>query len=320
MKVIRSTLYHNLANLLSAGVPILKSLSAAASGIKGDLPKVFLTLNNTISAGGTLAEAMAEYPKSFPALDIMVIEAGETSGKLPESLETLSQWYSFLTRIKRLATSRMMLPVMIIHIAAVVAPVPLLVFSDFDIVLYIKQMVSILAWLYVPVAIIFAVLRLTPRTGPLRRLLDDLTLRIPLLGLGLRYLAMSRYCRAFHMLYNAGIPITRCARQAVELTGNCVIADMFEGGYRSCSAGNPISEGFSDKLPADFLHIWQTAEQAGKLDEATKRLAERTGETAEFVLDNFSQWLPRLVYFLVCILLVILIMRNLGLVMGMVNN
>ena len=51
-------------------------------------------------------------------------------------------------------------------------------------------------------------------------------------------------------------------------------------------------------------------------DRISAAMAEATGEKAEWLFDEFARWLPKLIYFLVSVLIIILILRNAGMVLG----
>jgi type II secretory pathway component PulF len=157
----------------------------------------------------------------------------------------------------------------------------------------------------VPIAAIFIVVRYTPKTGPLRTLLDEVTLMIPLLGRAARQLALSRFCRTFQMLYATGtVPIAECVRKAAELSGNTIMRRRLMGGTRSAEAGQSIGEGFPASLPAEFVASWQVGEESGKLDETAVRLADQYAENSERLMALLAVWIPRLVYVLVSLYLV----------------
>jgi type II secretory pathway component PulF len=118
------------------------------------------------------------------------------------------------------------------------------------------------------------------------------------------------------MLYKAGVPITQCAETSPSLTGNIVIAELFQGGADSAQTGEPVSNGFSDRLPIELLDLWHIGEESGELDSVTKRLADMYADKAELLLTEFSKWLPKLAYFIVCIIMVIQIFKGYGMIMG----
>lgn len=298
-------MYHKLSLLLRAGVPVLQSLYNATKSSRGKIKKALSAVADSVSRGDNLAEAMSKHPKVFMPLDVILVEAGQESGNLTDVLEFLSQWYGFRNRLRRSIVSGMVLPIFLIHFAAVVGPAPGFVLKQYSLTQYYLQVVVILGLLYVPTIIILAILHLTPKTGLPRLFLDALALRIPLLGQAIKNLALGRFCRAFAMLYRAGVPVIHSVEIASGVTGNAVITRMVKGGADSGRAGNLISAGFSSKLPPDLLSIWQVGEDTGKLDEAVERLADEFSEVAELLFAKLAKWMPRLVYFAICIVMAV---------------
>jgi len=301
MKSNRAVVYNNLSVMLEAGVPIVRSLRTVGSGGKGPVAGTFDSLADLASSGVGLPEAMAKYPKVFRPLDVLVAEIGQNSGNLPESFKQLSDWYDFCTRMRRIFISGLILPVLVLHIAAVVSGLPFFLLGHIDLTGYFICAVRILAMFYVPVMVFLVIMRLRLTAGAVRRLVDLITLKIPVLGRAVRELALSRYCRAFHMLLSAGVPAVQCAEKSAELTGNVIMAGRLRSAAESARAGNTFSEGFSDELPAIFVESWRIGEETGSLDDVTLRLAESTGQTAEWRFTQFAKWLPRIAYFLFCI-------------------
>ncbi|MCK5175030.1 MAG: type II secretion system F family protein [Planctomycetes bacterium] len=312
MATDRGGVYHNLSVLMSAAVPIFQTLDNVAKNTGGKFGRVFRGIAAYVRQGDRLSQAMSRYPKVFPELDIVLVNAGEESGNLAEVMGFLSRWYDFVKRIRRIILSGMVLPVFLIHITAFLAPVPELVLSTISKHQYLIQAAWTLSYLYIPVLAILCILRFTPRKGPLRFLLDTFILVTPVLGRAVRHLALSRFCRSFVMLYKAGIPIIQCAESAIDVTGNLVVARQLKGGLASGRTGHPISEGFSRTLPNDFLSIWQVGEDTGKLDEAVERLAEEYATSAEMLFEELARWLPRLIYFLICGMMAMKIMGGYG--------
>ena len=96
-----------------------------------------------------------------------------------------------------------------------------------------------------------------------------------------------------------------------------VFAGWVEGGARSASTGNNVSEGFSPgQLPLDFIEAWQVGEESGKLEDVTLRLADNAGEQAELLFTELAKWLPRVVYFFICLWMVVKIFQGFSLIWG----
>ena len=312
MKSSRALIYNNLSLMLASGLPMLRSLTTAVSGMRGGLADAFKALAKGVSSGEGLAETMARYPKVFNQIDVLVVEAGDKSGNLPECLKLLSNWHAFCGRLKRIFVSGIMLPLMLIFLVAILDPAPALFLGRINMIQYLFRVVGILVLFFSPAAMIFAVVRLTPKGGFLRRRLDGFTLTIPVLGKAVQQLALSRYCHVFYMLFKGGVPIVQCAKKASEHTGNAIITNMLAGGAESALAGSLVSEGFSGYLPQDFINRWQIGEKCGELDNVVGHLAKNSSETAEGIFTELGKWIPRLIYWLVCGFIIVSIFRNAG--------
>lgn len=310
MSKSHAAIYHNLSVLLEAGLPILKVLNTASKGLKGKASKTLPKIAEDVSKGADLAGAMAEHSNVFEPLDLILIEAGEHSGDLVQVFETLSAWHNFQLKLKRIILSGMLLPVLMITAAALLAPIPSVALGGGGVLYYIMQVFLILAVFYIPVALILAVVYLTPKHGNPRTILDEFVLRVPVLGKAVNALSLSRYCNCFAMLFTAGVPITDCAEKSAECVDNVVIADWLRGGARSARRGNSIGKGFSKRLDLQFLNLWEVGEESGELDNAVQRMAENYTATAEFLFVELAKWLTRIAYAFVCAIIIIKIFQG----------
>lgn len=300
----RATAYHNLSIMLDAGLPTLRALDTAVAGLRGHLPRVFSRLSQAVSKGEPLAQTMAKYPSTFAPLDVTIIDAAETSGSLPEAFKLLSDWYTFTDRMKRRMLSGLMLPLVVLSIAAFVSPGPDFLLGKITSVQYLGSVVKTLAIFFVPAMLVFIGMSLTKQQGLFRTIFDYAILRVPMFGRVIYKLAISRFCRAFYMLYKAGVPIIQSVDKAALVSGNAKIRSMLRGGVDSAKAGDQVSIGFSKKLPPEFIQIWQIGEESGSLDNCSKRLADIYADSAEMMLTELANWLPKIAYFLVILMIV----------------
>jgi len=72
-------------------------------------------------------------------------------------------------------------------------------------------------------------------------------------------------------------------------------------------------------LDAQFA-IWRVGEETGELDNAAERLADSTADRAELMFTELSQWLPRVVYLLVCLLMVKFILSGYASIINSYSN
>lgn len=293
----RVNLYHNLAIMLNSGVPIIRALQNAHK--VGRYGRLFKEVEADVASGMSLADIVELHKKEFEPLDRTLITIGEQTGQTAEMFEMLSQWYAFRQRVSRTIRAGMLLPMFYIHAASILIPVVPFALGGWDVSVYFRLMFTILAIFYIPGLAILGILYFTPEQGILRYILDAILVHLPLIGKGIRELALSRYCKTFSIMLKAGVPILECARMATDSTANAVIRNRLAGAYEKARVGEEMSKGFSRSLPAEFISIWEIGEESGELDESAARLGDMHAENAERIFGLVSKLLPFGVYLLV---------------------
>ena len=311
-----SIFYYNLSTMLDAGVPILRTLEVARQGSRRGIKRIISKIEETVRQGNTLAEAMKMHPKTFSHFDLSAIDAAERAGGLAEVFKLLSEWHEFVKKIRNRILSGLVLPAGILVIAAFVAPLPFLFLRSYSLSQSILESIRILATFIVPAAILYAIIKYTPKTGYLRYIIDSIALWIPILGKAIRYLAVSRYCSTFYILTKAGVPVVDTAFSATDACTNAVIADRLRGGALSARNGQPMSEGFREPISEGFIELWKVAEESGQMEQAVKKLADLNADSALLKFEQFGYWLPRFIYVLICIMIISLIFRNFSAIQG----
>lgn len=307
--------YHNLSLMLEAGVPVLKALRHSGAVAKGRLPRTFNALAEQVAEGESIADAMKKHRRVFAPLDVQMIQVGEESGNLPLMVNELSKWYALCNDLNKTILAGMVFPLLIFNFVAILIPgvnylVELINGGNPSVASFVWGVVNILWLLYVPMIVILLIIKFTPKTGPLRWLLDRVSLKIPFLGYALKHLAISRFTRNFCLCYSAGVPMLRTCQVAMDGTGNAVVASWFKRTLEVVKAGKPVTNGLPrDKLSADVIASWETGEQAGKLDITTERLANHASERSMNMFKQIGYWLPKIVYGLVAMYMISQILK-----------
>jgi type II secretory pathway component PulF len=98
---------HNLAILYRSGIPIVQALQLC-QGLVGSpvVEAAVATVEESVKTGSTISEAIRAQP-IFPPLLLRMIIMGETTGKLDEALQNVSDYYNEIIprRIKKLLTT-----------------------------------------------------------------------------------------------------------------------------------------------------------------------------------------------------------------------
>lgn len=81
----------HLSVMLKSGLTIVEALEIAADSAQGKLKKVLMGVLKSVKSGQSLSSSFGRYPKVFSATFVSATMAGESSGTLEESLETLAE-------------------------------------------------------------------------------------------------------------------------------------------------------------------------------------------------------------------------------------
>lgn len=297
-----SLFYRSLGQLLESGVPITRALeSASGSGLAAARGLV-----GRIEAGDTLGEAFATRPDLFSAEQVKLIAVAERSGRLDVTFRELADYLDELISLRRTILSGLLLPALILHAAAFIVPLPTLVIGNGP-GAYLVASLGFLAAVWVITGLLLGIVRsLSPAT------LDKLVRPLPLLGRTWRELDYWRVAGNLEMLITAGLGVIPGLRICAELCRSPRIARaLHQAADRSETDGTPVSVGLRDSraFPTDFIQLWATGEESGKLDEMLQRLARHFAERCRQRIRELAKWLPRLIYGAVMLYVALQILR-----------
>ena len=123
-----SVMSRQLATMIGAGLPLLKSLTILAD--QSENPKLAATLNEVRTAveeGGTFSDSLAQHPRIFPPIFVNLVRAGEVGGFLETSLESVAKNYEKEVELKATIKSALTYPVVVL-IMALLAVVGMILF------------------------------------------------------------------------------------------------------------------------------------------------------------------------------------------------
>jgi len=103
-----------------------------------------------------------------------------------------------------------------------------------------------------------------------QRRLDELSLRLPVLGALRQKIILARFSTYFAMLYRAGISVLDCIQICEKIMGNRVMEEGLQRVGRSISEGQGISQAFiaTQLFPPLVVRMLRVGESTGALDTA----------------------------------------------------
>src|SRR6476660_547408 len=194
--------------MIDAGLPLVQCLDILGKQEphKG-FSDVILTVRSDVESGAALADAMKKHPRAFDALYSNMIAAGEAGGILDTILKRLAVYIEKSVKLKGQVKSAMIYPIAVICIATIVVaailwkviPTFAQLFAGLGAQLPLPTRVVIAAsdglLAYGPLIIIGAGLigyglKRYYATPPGRHQIDKLTLKMPVLGMIMRKIAV----------------------------------------------------------------------------------------------------------------------------------
>ena len=302
---LRGELYHQLGAMLSAGLPLIKSLETLHNNPPSrSFRKPISRLLAQLERGATFTEAMTGAEGWLPSFDTALLEAGEQSGRLDSCFKLLSGYYQERAQVVQKVLGYLNYPLFLFHFAVFIGPFPTL-FSTGDWASYLTQTVGVLAPLY---GIAFAlILACQGKRGEAwRALLESMFRFVPILGSARLHLALARLSAALESLLNAGVPIVNAWELAAAASGSPKL-HRFVSTWRPRieDAGQPPSEilNESSAFPELFANLYHTGEISGSLDDTLHRLHRYYQDEGMRKLQLLAEWSPRLVYFGIMIMI-----------------
>jgi type IV pilus assembly protein PilC len=290
----RNWFFRQLANLLQAGMPILRALGTLRDQTEQKrLRGVIDDLHSTVQQGGSFAEALERHPKVFPPMYVSLVRAGETGGMLDESLWRIVSFGEQDEELRGKAISALIYPafltvvsfIAVFILVSFVFPNFVEVFNDFDaklpaITLFVIGLSDFMGkfWWAVILALggLAFAFQAYRKSAAGRRALDTLWLRLPLVrGLVQRY-QMAQFARTLGTLFDNGVPVLSALKITAETLSSRVIRDEVLSVHSYVSEGGSISEGLRKcpNFPPLVVNIFAVGEEGGRLGEVTKRLAD----------------------------------------------
>src|ERR1700740_1734927 len=281
--------------MIDAGLPLVQCLEILASQQENKtFQKVLTNTRSAVEGGTTLSAAMKQSPKVFDPLYTNMVEAGETGGILDTILQRLSTYIEKNVKLQRAVKT------------ALVDPVGVLTVAGGVIILLLWKVVPIFATLFaglgvslpLPTRIVmglsnligswFGFIFLVALGGGIfglktwygtpggRLVLDSIILKLPVLGILMRKIAVARFTRTLGTLISSGVPILEGLDITARTAGNAVVERALTKVRRALEEGKSLTEPLkeSDVFPGMVTQMIGVGEQTGAMDAMLQKIAD----------------------------------------------
>jgi len=306
--------------MIDAGLPLVQCLEILASQQENKIFQKILTgTRSSVEGGSTLSAAMKQYPKVFDPLYTNMVEAGETGGILDTILQRLSTYIEKNVKLQRAVKSALVYPIGVLTIAGgvitlllwKVVPVFATLFAGLGVDLPLPTKIVIMASNFVGsvfglLIVVFAVgavvgLKVWHGTPQGRLAIDTVILKLPVLGLLMRKIAVARFTRTLGTLIASGVPILEGLDITAKTSGNAVIERALFRVRRSLEEGKSLTEPLKESavFPGMVTQMIAVGEQTGAMDAMLQKIADFYEEEVDAaVKDLLTALEPIMIVFL----------------------
>ncbi len=283
-----------LSTLIDAGLPLLRSLNVLISQMKpSKLRDILKEVREDIQSGATFSDGLAKHPKVFDRLFVNMVRAGEIGGMLEVVLSRLAMFMERRQALKRKVKGAMVYPVAVMTVAvgivwfllSYVVPEFAVIFEDFEADLpwmtqFLIDAGDMVRFGWWKVALYFngtiITLKIMGKFHTVKRVMDRVWLRIPLVGDMITKVAVARFARTLGTLITSGVPILQSLRITKETIGNEVIENAIQKVHDRIKEGDTIAAPLDEAkvFPAMVVNMIDVGEETGSLDAMLMKVAD----------------------------------------------
>ena len=286
----------NLSEMIVAGLSLSRALGVLKKQTNNPkLASVLDSLLSTINQGGTFASALAKFPEVFDTVFVSMVEAGERSGQLPQTLKTLAEQLNKSYQLKKKIRGAMIYPSIIlvamlgIAIVMLVYIVPTLssTFKDLNVelpastrlVVATSDFISGHFFIFIGLVAVFVGLALKIRkTTRGKRVLAALYLRLPVVKTITKEMNAAVTARTLASLIASGVTILEALKITEKVLENPYYKEIIVRAQETVPKGANLSTVFQDKRAERVFQPFmgemvEVGEETGKLSDMLLKLA-----------------------------------------------
>lgn len=302
----------HLKVMIHAGLSLVESLEILAKETGNlKLQLVIVEITADVSGGKQLSEVLLKHPKVFPSIYVKMIEAGEISGKLEESLTQVALQMKKTHELQASIRGAMIYPSVILFamigigvlMTTVILPKLLTIFDEFDseLPLATKILMGITDFMSSPLhlvmlSIVFVFgsagfVFLMKRSQIFRIGIHALLLRTPIVGKVIKKINLARFSLTLSSLMKSAIPITNAITITAETCSNVQYRISLMRSAKEVEKGVPLSEtlrGYDALYPPLVTEMLMVGERTGEIDSLLTELATFYNDEVDRTMKNFT--------------------------------
>ena len=298
------------ATMVKAGLPILNVLSMLRDQLEHpELTKIVEEIRKNLEGGLTLSKCFEKYTDIFDNIYIILIKAGEASGKLDIFLMKLVESLEKREKVKKKIKSALTYPVVMFVVAITVmvfmlikvVPVFAQMYEGMGVALPTSTAVIMNAsnfmrgqgglTLFILLTVSFFSFKfVTTRFANVRYWWHGRVLKMPVFGDMILKSLIARISLIMGNLSSAGVNLLESLEIAKQVSNNDVVTLAIENVKKGVFSGDTLTKLFLKEptFPPTFSQLISVGEQTGNLDEMFNSVSSYYEEEFDTAVDNMS--------------------------------
>ena len=301
-----------LSVLLKSGLPMMQGLGICAhQSTNPEFKKIILNMQDQISNGQALSQAIASYPSIFNRVYISLVRAGEESGALDQVLTRLAEMITYEQEVKKDIKGALRYPMAVLlflisaffiivtyvipklavnfNKAGVELPLPTRICMGLHKAIQNHWFMAIILMTFVIMGFIWF-----KNTARGSYLIDNLLIKTPYIGTLVTHSIMYRFAYIYRMLTQSGITVIKSMDILADVVGNAAVAKDFIDIKLGVEEGEPVSsliqksEHFTDMMGS----IIAVGEKTGDMETLLNEASQYYYREMKYSLSKLTDILP----------------------------
>jgi type IV pilus assembly protein PilC len=308
------------ATMISAGLPLVQTLDILSKQTENKtFAKIIDEIKVDVEGGSTYADALKKRPKVFSELYTNMVAAGEAGGILDIILGRLALYMEKAMKLKKKVKGAMIYPSVIISVTIIVIVIIML----FVVPTFARMFMQLGGVLPLPTRMIINAshflagvggliilativglaifITLFKRTERGKKIIDTIILKLPVVGILFRKVAIAKFTRTLGTLIGSGVPILDGLNITAKTAGNKAVEKAVLEVRQAVSEGKTIAEPLSKSkvFPPMVTQMIAVGESTGTMDSMLNKIADFYDDEVDNAVANLTSMIePVLMVFL----------------------
>lgn len=283
-----------LATMMKSGIPLVQSFEIVGESLENpSMRSLVMAIRDDVAAGNNFADCIRKHPRYFDDLFCNLVDAGEQSGALETMLDRLATYKEKSEALKAKIKKAMNYPMAVVGVAIIVTGLLLVkvvpqfaeTFSSFGadlpaFTLLVLKMsdFAIANWWKVLIGVVifgFVFKEAKVRSKAFADALDQLSLKLPIVGPILNSSCYARFTRTLSTTFSAGVPLVDALESVARATGNVVYFRATRQIKNDVTSGQQLNFAIKNTglFPPMINQMVGIGEESGALDSMLDKCA-----------------------------------------------